>query len=183
MSDFNFTTDYSNNNGGNSVLPAGEYECVINSVAEQATKSGAESIHFDLIVRNDLDQAMPETNGKHHNQHVWLDEWKRRKTNQYDMGNIQYFVEAAGIPEGTQITSIEQFCQLMYHKPVKIKLSVDESEYQGKKQERNSAAPWDWKKTQFPQVAHQWKKSKSNDDDPFKEQNNGPTVSNEDLPF
>lgn len=182
MSDFNFTTDYSNNNGGNSVLPEGVYECVVSSVQEQATKGGAESIHFDLIVRNDLDQAMPETNGKHHNQHIWLDEWKR-KTGHYEMGNIQYFMEAAGIPEGTSITSMEQFFDFMYHKPVLIKLSVDESEYKGKKQERNSAAPWDWKKTKFPQVAHQWKKSKSNDDPFANKKTSNVDVSDNDLPF
>lgn len=176
---FNFTTDYSNNNGGYSILPEGTYECVINSVAEQATNSGSESLHFDLIVRNDLDQALPETNGKHHNQHIWLDEWKRKATGEYDMANIQYFVEAAGIPEGTPINSIEQFCELMYHKPVQIKLGVDVSEYQGKKQEKNSAAPWDWQKTKFPQVAHQWKKSK----DPFEENKTGVDVQDNDLPF
>ena len=62
------TADYSNTTSNtNEPLPAGDYEFIINSVQENATQSGAESIQFDLIVRNDLDQAMPNTNGKYHN--------------------------------------------------------------------------------------------------------------------
>ena len=59
------TTNYSNNQHiTNGPLPEGDYEFIINGVQEHASKSGNTAINFDLIVRNDLDQALPETNGK-----------------------------------------------------------------------------------------------------------------------
>lgn len=138
-------------------LPEGDYEFVIKSVAENATKSGAESIQFNLVVRNDLDQAMPETNGKYHNRQLWVDEWKRRATNQYEVNNLMYFMQAAGIPEGTPINTIEDFYQIMTGKPVRIHITVEDNTYNGKTTQVNRPAPWDWQQTKFPQVNHQWK--------------------------
>lgn len=156
------TTNYSNTTSNNhEPLPAGDYEFIINSVQENATNSGAESVQFDLIVRNDLDAALPETNGKQHNRHLWVNEWKRRKTNQYDLNNFMYFMKAAGIPEGTEINSIEDFFQIMDKKPVRIHIKVTTSEYNGRKRKENRPAPWDWEKTKFPEVQHQFKKPQS----------------------
>lgn len=183
MSDFNFTTDYSDIKSDSKVLPEGTYECVIGSVSEQASPHGSEKIHFDLIVRNDLDQAMPETNGKHHNQHIWLDEWKSKDTHHYNQGNIMTYMQAVGIPEGVQITSPENFFDLMYHKPVRVTIRVDKNEYQGKVYEKNAAWPNQWDKTQFPQVAHQWKKSNSNNDPFNKNKTTNVDVPAEELPF
>lgn len=142
-------------------LPEGDYEFVIKSVAENATNSGAESIQFSLVVRNDLDQAMPETNGKYHNRQLWVDEWKRRATNQYDVNNLMYFMQAAGIPEGTPINTMEDFFQIMTGKPVRIHIKVEDNTYNGKTTQVNRPAPWDWEKSQFPQVAHQFKQKQT----------------------
>lgn len=179
------TTDYSNTtNNSNEPLPAGDYEFIINSVQENATNSGAESVQFDLIVRNDLDAALPETNGKQHNRHLWVNEWKRRKTNQYDLNNFMYFMKAAGIPEGTEINSIEDFFQIMNKKPVRIHIKVTTSEYNGQKRKENRPAPWDWEKTQFPNVQHHFKSENKPENNP---QPTVPTtdtaVDDESLPF
>ena len=179
------TTDYSNTtNNSNEPLPAGDYEFIINSVQENATKSGAESVQFDLIVRNDLDAALPETNGKQHNRHLWVNEWKRRKANQYDLNNFMYFMKAAGIPEGTEINSIEDFFQIMSKKPVRIHIKVTTSEYNGQKRKENRPAPWDWEKTQFPNVQHHFKSENKPENNP---QPTVPTtdtaVDDESLPF
>lgn len=173
-----FTTDYSNTTSNrNEPLPEGDYEFVVNSVQENATKNGAEAVQFDLIVRNDLDQAMPDTNGKYHNRHLWVNEWKRRKTNQYDFKNFQYFMKAAGIPEGTPIDTIEEFFKMMDGKPVRLHIRITENDYNGKKTKVNRPAPWDWQPTQFPQVNHQWKKKPANN-------NNGEIeVKADNLPF
>lgn len=172
------TTDYSNTtSNSNEPLPAGDYEFIINSVQENATNSGAESVQFDLIVRNDLDSALPETNGKQHNRHLWVNEWKRRKTNQYDLNNFMYFMKAAGIPEGTEINSIEDFFQIMDKKPVRIHIKVTTSEYNGRKRKENRPAPWDWEKTKFPEVQHQFKKTQSSST------STDTTVDDNELPF
>ncbi len=36
----------------------GDYEVVIFNVTEEATKSGAENINFDMVIRNDIDQKV-----------------------------------------------------------------------------------------------------------------------------
>ncbi|KRO16161.1 DUF669 domain-containing protein [Lacticaseibacillus saniviri] len=178
MAEFNLTTDYSKNNEGNGYdpLPTGEYEVVINHVQEAATPSGAESLQFDLIVRNDLDAALPASNGKYHNRHVFVDNWKRKKTNQYDMDGLQYILEAAKIPEGTQINSIQDFMNALYHKPVNVYVKKENEEYNGSVTERNRVAPWNFKGTKYPQLAHQFKETSS-------APTPAPTVTNSDLPF
>lgn len=139
-------------------LPEGDYEFIIKNVAENATNSGAESIQFNLVVRNDLDQALPETNGKYHNRNLWVNEWKRRATNQYEVNNLMYFMQAAGIQEGTPINTMEDFSNIMSGKPVRIHIKVEDNTYNGKTTQVNRPAPWDWQQTKFPQVNHQWKK-------------------------
>lgn len=164
MAEFNLTANYSKNGDSNGydALPTGEYEVVINHVQETATKSGAESLQLDLIVRNDLDAALPDSNGKYHNRHVFVDNWKRKKTNQYDMDGLQYILEAAKIPEGTQINSVDDFMSALYHKPVNVYVKKESEEYNGTTTERNRVAPWNFKETKYPQVAHQFKEQTPN---------------------
>lgn len=154
------TTDYSNNNDSQyTPLPTGEYEMVIKHAGETATKNGAESLQFDLVVRNDLDGALPDTNGKYHNRHLFVDNWKRKATNQYDMDGLQYYLQATKVPEGTAINSVDDFCRAMELKPVRVYVKVTEEEYNGETTKRNRVAPWNVSETQFPNVAHQWKDS------------------------
>lgn len=157
-----FTTNYANvKENSNQPLPDGTYEFVIKGVRENATKSGAESIQFELVVRNDLDQALPDTNGKYHNRHLWVDEWRRRATNKYDINNLMYFMKAADIPEGTPINSMEDFYNKMIGKPVRLRIKVEENEYNGKKTMVNRPAPWDWEKSKFPNVQHTFNNQKA----------------------
>lgn len=152
--DFKFTTNYANNNESNfdEALPAGTYEMVIKSVQEQATPGGAEAIHFDFVVRNDLDQALPNTNGKQHNRHLFFNEWKRKATNQYSLKNLNAYMNAVGIPEGTTINSFNEFCQLMIGKPVRLDVTIQNDTYNGITTKRNAVAPWGWHKSKFPNV-------------------------------
>lgn len=151
------TTNYSKNQDNDfSPLPQGEYEMVITNAGEHATPSGAESLQLRLTVRNDLDQAEPTTNGKYHNRVVFFDNWKRKKTNQYDMDGLQYVLEAAQIPEGTPLNSIDEFCQALIHKPVRVYVKVEHDDQYG---DRNTVAPWNVHKSKYPQVAHKYKDS------------------------
>lgn len=149
------TTDYSKNTDNDfAPLPVGEYEMLITQAGERASKSGAESLQLRLTVRNDLDAAEPKTNGKYHNRIVFFDNWKRKATQQYDMDSLQYVLEAAQIPEGTPLNSVEDFCNALLNKPVRVYVKIDHDDEYG---DRNTVAPWNVKKTNYPSVAHKGK--------------------------
>ncbi|WP_179394957.1 DUF669 domain-containing protein [Lacticaseibacillus absianus] len=171
------TTDYSKNQENDfQPLPQGEYEMLITSAQERATKNGAESLQLRLTVRNDLDAAEPSTNGKYHNRIVFFDNWKRKKTNQYDMEGLQYVLEAAKIPEGTPLNSVDEFCAALIYKPVRVYVKVQNDPEYG---DRNTVAPWNVKETKYPTVAHRYKDASQ---DPVFD-NAQPTVTDTDLPF
>ncbi|GAF37604.1 MULTISPECIES: DUF669 domain-containing protein [Lentilactobacillus] len=179
------TTDYSNNEHQTyGALPTGTYEMVIKSAQEKATPSGAESLQLDLVVRNDLNgvKALANTNAKYQNRHVFMDNWKRKKTNQYDTKSFQYILEAVGIPEGQPINSIEDFTKAIANRPAKVYVKKGVDDYNGEKKDVNQVAPWNFEKSDFPKVAHVWKDQK-NGNNPFAEnsepQNNAPAANND----
>ena len=119
---FSMTTDYSKiEDQSFEALPTNSYEALIENVQERATKNGAESLQIKLRIRNDLDAALPETNGK-----------KEKNT------------------------------------------------YNGETTDVNRIAPWNFKKTQYPQVNHKWKETPTN---PTQDSGQPIDVSDEDLPF
>ena len=187
MADF-MTTDYSNNTGGNyEALPTGNYEMIINKAQETATKNGAESLQVDLVVRNDLDKVpdLAATNAKYHNRHVFNDNWKRKATKQYDMDGLQYILDAVGVPEGTRIGSMDDFFKLITHKAVKVYIKKEDNEYNGKTTEVNRVAPWNYSKSDFPEVQHTFKEAEATatTSDPFAGSGQAVDVSDNDLPF
>lgn len=159
MADF-MNTDYSNNTGNNyDPLPTGNYEMIINNARETATKNGAESLQIDLLVRNDLDKvpALAKTNAKFHNRHVFMDNWKRKTTNQYDIEGFQYILQAAKVPEGTPLHTIDDFIKLITGVPVLVYVKQEENTYKDQTSMVNRVAPWNFSETNFPEVQHQYK--------------------------
>lgn len=198
MADF-MNTDYSNNTSDFDPLPQGNYEMIINNTQEKATKNGAESLQIDLLVRNDLDKAkgLEETNAKYHNRHVFVDNWKRKATNQYDLAGFQYILQAVGVPEGTPLHTIEDFMKLITGAAVKVYVKIEDNTYQGQTTQVNRVAPWNFDKTDFPDIQHEFKKGdtkpktapQNNDapEDPFanSDGNNGDSIeiSDDQIPF
>lgn len=186
------TANYEENKQSNyGALPTNEYEMVIGNAYEDATKNGAETLKIDLIVRNDLENApaLAETNGKYSNRYVFMDNWKRKATNQYDVESFQYILEAVGVPEGTRIESIDDFMNLIIGKPVLVYVKKEVDDYNTTDQNnpvyQNQVAPWNFKPSNFPQMAH---KFKSKDDTSNNASNNGfessgTTIEDDDLPF
>lgn len=177
-------TDYSNNTGQDyTPLPQGVYEMVIAKAQETATPAGAESFQIDLIVRNDLDGVpdLAESNKKYHNRHVFNDNWKRKATKQYDMSGFQYILDAVNVPEGTQIPTIEDFADMLIGKPVKVFVKVEDNTYNGETKPVNRVAPWNYSKTDFPNVQHQFSKGEKKNDN-FNEASQL-DISDDDLPF
>lgn len=190
------TTNYENNQSNTyGALPQGEYEMVINKAYEDATPNGAENFTIDLIVRNDLEKvpALAETNGKYANRHVFNQNWKRKATNQYDLESFQYILEAVGVPEGTQIASIDDFAKILVGKPVKVYVKKEVDEYNttdpDNPEYRNQVAPWNYSKSDYPNIQHQFKDDDKNnqqttkEDNPFSNVSSGSDISNDDLPF
>lgn len=197
MADF-MNTDYSNNTGGNyDAVPAGNYEMIINNAKEDATKNGAETLQIDLLVRNDLDKVtdLADTNAKFHNRHIFMDNWKRKATNQYDLDGFQYILQAAKVPEGTPLHTVDDFIKLIVGVPVRVFVKQEENTYNGETSTVNRVAPWNFEVTKFPQVQHTFKDKKNaptpqpttsstgNNSDPFASTGNTPVVDDSDLPF
>lgn len=155
------TTDYSkveNNNYG--ALPTGEYEVIINKAGENATPSGAETLQLDLIVRNDLVSvpALAATNGKYANRHIFMDNWKRKATQQYDTESFMNILKAVGVPEGTSINSVDEFINLINGKAARVYVKKEVDSYNTTDKDnpeyKNSVAPWNFSPTRFKDVNH-----------------------------
>jgi hypothetical protein len=157
------------NNNEFTALPTGSYEMVIGNARERATKSGAESFQVDFIVRNDLDgvEHLAETNKKYHNRHVFMDNWKRKATNEYSSEAILQIMAAAGFPDGKEFDFPNDAIQYLYHKPVRVYVKKTTNEYNGEKQEVNQIAPWNLDRTEYKSVQHQFKKG----DEPMRRDN------------
>ncbi|MGN9066647.1 DUF669 domain-containing protein [Ligilactobacillus agilis] len=179
-----FTTNYSNvnNNQGNyEPIPDGDYEMLILSASEEVAKTGTQSIVFKMVVRNDLDQALPSTNGKYHNRIVWARTWKMKDTGKYIEDIFQRILWAVGVPEGTKINSLEEFFNIVWNKPIKVPVYIEENEYQGKKTKRNNIRFSGLMHTDFIKVAHTNKDGQVMNQGQPRQQ--APDISNNDLPF
>jgi len=177
-------TDYSKNQENSfTTLPTGEYEMIIQSVQEKATKNGAESLQLKLVVRNDLD-GVSDQQKKHHNRVIFMDNWKRKSTNQYDMEGFQYILDACQIPEGTDIPDIQAFMSTISNKPVNVYVKKTVDTYNGEDRDINQIAPWNIKVTKYPNVQHKFKaEDKNKTKDPFADNSKPIDISDDDLPF
>src|SRR5699024_9985716 len=144
------TTDYSENKEQDfKPLPTDNYEMIIQSAQERAAMNGAESLQLKLDVRNDLD-GVSDNQKKYHNRVVFMDNWKRKATNQYDMQGFQYILDACKIPEGTDIPTVQAFMTTIEGKAVSVFVTEEDNEYNGKTTKVNRVAPWNIRTTKFP---------------------------------
>lgn len=171
-------------------LPTGEYEMVIADVKEKSTPNGKESLNISLIVRNDLKQvpALEETNGKFADRWVFADEWKRDIDGRYiyKMDNFMHYLAAVGVPEGTDIRDMDHLFELLRGKPVLVYVKEETNTYKGETNQINTVAPWGFKKTNYANLNHQFKKGENNgnkEDNPFSKSEGPVDISDEDLPF
>jgi len=98
------------------------------------------------------------------------------------MQGFQYILDAIGVPEGTQINSIEDFLNVLSGKVAKVYVKKEKNEYNGNVNDVNRVAPWNFSKSDYPQSNHQFKENSGAD--PFSGNNtSAPNVSDDDLPF
>lgn len=171
-----FTTNYKDLND-NTPVPEGTYECIIEDTQPDATPGGTEYIKVNLRIRKDLDQALPNTNGKQHNRLVFMNIWKRKKTGKYDPSDLNFIMKAAGYPKNTPVEDWDDWTNKLVGKPVKVKVTIDKSEYQGKTTERNQVWANSFKPTDYPLQGSQ------NNQDPFDQKGDTTEINEDDLPF
>lgn len=169
-----FDLDFSKANDGN--IADGTYEAVISFVKEDANKNtGTEFINFDLVVRNDVDQ-------KYKNSHIFHRVWRSKDTGKYNQGRLMAIAQAAGMTDKKHYNSFEDFMKDFTGAPVKVTVRTKTSEYNGKTYDNTDVTRW--AKTDFPQIAHQWKPGTEPGSNPFNGSTTAaPTVQDDDLPF
>lgn len=200
-----FNTDYSENNNDFGPIAEGSYEAIIKAIKHDANKNGKEYLQFDLAIRNDLDkvQGLEDTNGKYHNRVVPMRFYPMKDTGQFNIQHLQMISEGARIPEHTNFESIDDFINKLTHKPVKIYVNVEDNEYQGKVTKQNRVPAWNFHKTEFPNVQHEFKQkdeqqnnnnlnqslgkaeqaSSQQQANPFGQSNDQIDINDDDLPF
>ena len=152
----------------------GDYEVVITKVGEDATKGGTEYVDVRLTIRNDIDQ-------KHKNQVIFHKIWKAKATGKYNMKSFNTLGAAAQLQK-TSFATFEELLNEFVGKPMKVRVKNEKSEYNGNTYENLNVK--NMKKTEFPNVQHQFKTDDSNAaqaNNPFT--SDAPNVDTEDLPF
>lgn len=170
-----FKLDFNDTFEGFEEIKDGVYEVVIESVYEDATQGGAEFVNVQMVIRNDLDQP-------HKNQKMWERIWKAKATGKYNMMMFNTIGKAARLQNGKAYTSFEELLNDYEGKPVQVLVKNETSEYNGKTYENLNVKKW--METKFPNVQHQWKGNKSENN----AGGNGPLdggveISDSDLPF
>ena len=173
-----FTTNYKNlKDNDNKPVPKGIYEVIIEDTHPDATPGGTEYISMNLRIRKDLDNALPNTNGKQHNRVVFMNIWKRKQTGKYDPSDLNFIMKAAGYPENTPVAGWDDWADKLIGSAVKVKVSIDKDEYNGKVTERNQVWANSFRPTDFPLQGN------NEAQDPFKETKNSDEIVDNDLPF
>lgn len=151
-----FKSNWNEATQGSSIKPEGDYECLIAKVEERVTKNGKENLNISMVIRNDVEQ-------NYKNGCIFDTLWKKKEPTNADLqvkgysyGQIMALGKAAGLPDGKEYDSLEQFCGELVNKPMRV--TIKHEEYNGKTQERVS-----WRNpTKYPTVKHIPKQTTTN---------------------
>lgn len=131
----------------NSLIPEGEYECVIHSAVETATDYGTPYININLRVRRDVEQ---EQQGRTIFHSLWM---KKNPEPQdapfggYSAKQILSLSRAAGLAAGTKFNSLSDWCDALTDHAVRV--TVYHDEYNGR---TNARVRW-VNETRYPEAA------------------------------
>jgi hypothetical protein len=168
-----FSLDFNNVFEGNGRIADGDYEVIVNRCSEGATPGGAEFIEFDLIIRNDVDQA-------HKNMHIFHKVWKAKDTGKYNMKTFNTIGKACQLQNGKSYKSLQDLLDDYSLKTARVNVKNEESTYNGQSYTNTNVKYWTPSKLAGPSN-HQFK---SNDGKTFSElAASGVPIKDEDLPF
>lgn len=144
----------------------GTYEVVLYNANEDATKSGAEFINIDLIIRNDINQ-------KFQNAHVFHRVWKSKTTNEYNPTALNTISKAIQLPNGKDYNTVNELLQDLLTKTCQVTVKNEESEYNGQIYKNLNVKAWAESKITGP-LQHKFK---------MKETSEPLVINEDDLPF
>jgi hypothetical protein len=158
------------------LLPKGSYEMVIYNATIDASKNGHDFLNFDFLIRDDLDKALPDTNGKYHKRHFWASVWYDVKNGCWRQDDLANIAAAVGYSQeqANSFKTFEDFINSLIGKAVRVYLWQSENEYNGETTKVNSTMTKFWSPTKFKLA-----------EDPFKDNEGNTTadIKEEDLPF
>lgn len=136
-----FKLDFNDVFEGNSIKD-GTYECVINKVSENATPGGSEYIQFDLVIREDFDQAYKKC-------HIFHKSWKGKGT-QDDKKRVRRdfntIAKAASMTDGMAFKSLDELYRSYEGRAVKVIVKNETSEYNGNTYNNLNVKRWEQSK-------------------------------------
>lgn len=146
-----FRTDTSKKQDSSATKPEGNYEVIIDSWKRRTTQSGAMSIGFTYVIRNDVEQG-------YKNGLIFHDVWKKKEPTPDDMtaegynyNQLMAIADAAGLPANADYESFDDFLNALVGKPIKVHLF--HKLYEGKTYENIDRHF----RTNFPEVKHKSK--------------------------
>jgi Protein of unknown function (DUF669) len=170
--DFNDTFE-----GTGGKIADGDYEVVVNRCSEGNTPGGAEYVEFDLIIRNDVNQA-------HKNQHIFHKVWKAKETGKYNMKTFNTIGKACNLQNGKSYKSLNELLDDYVMKTALVNVKNETSEYNGKTYENTNVKYWNLSKITGP-LNHKFKSNDDNKNKTYDELTQGGAIEikDDDLPF
>ena len=148
--------------GGNELIPEGDYECIIVNAEIRKTQNGKYKVAFSLVIRNDVEQACK-------NRYLFVDVWRKREPSPSDeqvegfnFAQLMAVSRAAQIPSGQSFESLEQFLKCMVNRLVIAHATHDD--YNDKWFVR--CDPLDLMPTQYPECRHVMKEKRQTAQNP-----------------
>ena len=142
-----------------SIVPAGAYECIITNAEIRQMKSGACKVGFILAVRNDVQQACQ-------GRVLFIDIWRKKdptindtQVEGFNFAQLMAVASAAGIQDGMNFESLEQFLRAMVGRCIRV--NVTHREYNGETY-ANVDALKGTTRTQFPECRHTQRQAPQN---------------------
>ena len=118
--------DYSDVQQGDRLIPEGDYEVIIQSAYEDATKGGTQYINIPLIVRNDIEQP-------YKNAYIWHSIWRAKNPTDRDKifggylsSQLLRVCQAVGIPSDTRFEDLTALLDTLSGKLLRVKVKHNE---------------------------------------------------------
>ena len=103
----------------------GTYEVTIDLAKQDATQGGADFLDIRFRIRKDFQQ-------EHQNNIIFHRIFAKKEDGKYPVGSIMNLAKAAGIPDGTKFSSLEDYLNQLEGKALKVTVKNEKSEWQGK---------------------------------------------------
>ena len=119
-----FTIDYSQAKEFGTIAD-GTYEVTIDLAKQDATQGGADYLDIRFRIRKDFQQEFQ-------NNIIFHRIFAKKEDGKYPVASIMNLAKAAGIPDGTKFTSLEDYLNQLEGKALKVTVKNEKSEYKGK---------------------------------------------------